>query len=85
MRQFYDSTEVKLAWARVFQENKPYFIEFPETPEEFERVIKSHRYKNFNNVFTAGHKVMVKYSDHRFGQKRKIKLVLGVSISVINT
>ena len=80
MRKFCDDTEVKLAWATVFYENKPYFIEFPETAEEFQRLTKSYRYKNFTNVFTAGHKLIVHYDDHRFGQRRKIKLILGVSI-----
>ena len=79
MRQFCDNTEVKLTWARVFQENKSYFIEFPETAEDLERLIKSPRYKNYTNVFTAGYKVILQYNDHRFNQKRKIKLVLGVS------
>ena len=79
MRQFYDCTEVELSWARVFHENKPYYIEFPETPEELKRVINSSRYRKYNNVFTAGHKVIAHYNDHRFGQKRKVKLILGVS------
>ena len=79
MRKFCDSTEVKLAWGRVFHENKPYFIEFPETPEELQRVLNSHSYRNSTNVFTASHKLIVKYNDNRFGQKRTVKLVLGVS------
>ena len=82
MRQFCDDTEVKLAWARAFYENKPYLIEFPETEEELQRLIKSHRYKNYTNVFTAGHKVIVEYNDHRFEQRRKVRLVLGVSINI---
>ena len=79
MRQFADFTEVELAWARTFHENFPYVIEFPENPDQLVNLINSPRYKMKTNVFIAGHKAVAEYQDKRFGQERKVRLILGVS------
>ena len=54
-------------------------IEFPETPDDVEYLVNSPRYKTKTNVYIAGHKAVAEYHDKRFGQERKIRLILGVS------
>ena len=79
MRQFWDSTEVELAWARIFHENKDFKILFPESEEVAMKIRKSEEYLNHTNLFVAGYQTTVEYRDHRFNQERKIKLIVGVS------
>ena len=79
MRQFWDCTEVELAWARTLHQNKNFKILFPETMEDCTEILMNPEFRNQTQYYLAGHKCIVEYDDKRFDQERKVKLVVGVS------
>ena len=85
MRQFFDSTEVELSWARILHSNKNFNIVFPETDTERSEILRDEEYMLQTKIFMAGHQTTVEYWDNRFEQRRKTKLVVGVSSSLIMT
>ena len=85
MRQFFDSTEVELSWARILHSNKNFKIVFPENDVERSVLLRDKEYLLKTKIFMAGHQTIVEYWDNRFDQKRKIKLVVGVSSTLILT
>ena len=78
MRTHSDCTNIELAWTRVLFES-PFFIEFPTNEEEHASIRSSQYYLKDDYLHIASYKAAVEYQDQRFGQKRKSRLILGVS------
>ena len=79
MRTHSDCTNVELSWTRVLFETYPFFIVFPETEEEHTWIRSSQGYLQDDYIHIASYKAAVEYEDRRYGQKRKTRLILGVS------